>query len=255
VNSLLVRPRLDIQISVPLRPPGARPELAYLGLGAGAFVAGAMAVGGSGALYRTSMALMGVIFCLALLYVRGLVRAADPGHVRVAEGSLRFVRPASVAILPAAMSAAGAAFGVISLFAPAWSGERFGLSGGAGPMALWAGAVGVASTVWLAMQLWALRLPTGLAVSAAGLDGVRGGADARVAWEMIDAVHAEPSGTGARLAITVTGGSVLALHAHEIGSDPNVVAAIIDHFLTHPEDREALSNARQAIRLVEAALA
>jgi len=199
--------------------------------------------------------LMGLIFGLGLLYVRALANSAVSGHVRVADDSLTFVRPASLAILPAAIAAAGFAFGAISLFAPAWSGERFGLSGGVGPLALWAGVVGASSVAWLATQLWALRLPVGLTVSEHGLSGLRGGADVRIPWERVEAVKVESGRAGAQLVVTAVGGSAVAVQAAHLGSDPNVVAAVLEHFWTYPEHRCLLGDAREAIRLVEDALA
>jgi hypothetical protein len=248
-----VRPRVVIDRAVAIRPAKDRTGLGYGALGAVALVSAAFVIGADGILFRAYMGLLGMVFCLAMLYMRALVGAAVRGSVRVAEGDLRFVRPRSVAALPLGMGALATMSGALSLVAPAWTGESFALSDGVGTQSLWAGVVALGGVVGLVIEAWSLRLPTGLVVDESGLVGVRGGPDAQLPWERLESASVVTSSTGACLAITAVEGSVVTIQAPQIGSDPNVVAAIIEHFRTHPEDREVLGDAREAIRRVEAA--
>ena len=247
--------RLVISDPVPLRPAKAlSPAILYWMFGAGAVVLGLVSISVDGGFFRAYIASLGVLSLLILLYLHAVIVGAVQGRIRVAEGGLRFVRTRSAATLPAALAAAGMIPGILSLVAPAWTGEVFGLSALQDPLDLFLGVVTLAGPVWLIQQAWALRLPPGLGVSALGLWGVRGGANLCLPWEDLDSASVVDSKTGARLVITSTVGS-FTVQPYEIGSDPNLVAVIIEHFRTHPEGREALADADEAIRRVEAARA
>lgn len=253
MRTTIVRPRVAIHRAVAIRPAKDRTGLGYGVLGTFALVGAAFAIAGDGVLFRVYMGSVGVVLGLIALYVRALVGAAVRGSVRVGEDGLRFVRPRSVAALPTAMGLAAAILGAVSFFAPAWTGETFGLSDGVGTPSLWAGVATLGGVVGLVIEAWSLHLSTGLGVDESGLVGVRGGADVRLPWERLESASVVTSSTGACLAITAVGGWAVTIQAPQIGSDPNVVAAIIEHFRTHPDDREALGDAREAIRRVEAA--
>lgn len=212
------------------------------------------AISGDGTLYRVFMGGLGVSFGANMFYLLAHFAAATQGRVRVAEGGLRFVRTRSEATMPALVGLFGMAPGVLSLVAPAWTGEVFGLADDHYGQNLFLGVVTLAGAVWLVQQAWALRLPAGLGVSALGLWGVRGGANVCLPWDDVESVSVVDSKTGARLFITSTDGT-FTIQPYEIGSDPNPVAVIIEHFRTHPDDREALGDAGEAIRRVEDARA
>lgn len=255
MTSTLLRPRLTIVHPVSVLATSARSGLLYGTLGICAVGAGIVAIAGEGVLFRADVGLYAVFMGLAMLYARALNGSTVPGAIRVAEGALRFIRPRSAATLPMAMGVTSTTAGVLSLVAPAWTGEVFGLAAGFGPLTVWLGALTLLGAVWLVQQAWGLRLPPGLGVSALGLWGVRGGADVSLAWDDLESVSVVDSRTGARLAFALTDDSVIGVPRYDIGSDPNLVAVIIEHFRTHPEDREALGDADEAIRRVEAARA
>ena len=113
--------------------------------------------------------------------------------------------------------------------------------------------VGALSALWLTQMLWALRRPRGLLVSSWGLRGVRGAPSVLLPWDYWRRAVAVASPNGARLVLQLESGGSVTIHGQYLGSDPNLVAAIIEHFRTHADDGDRLANAHDAIRCVEEA--
>jgi hypothetical protein len=202
-----------------------------------------------GALYRLALVMFAAVLVLLIPYLFVLMLAVHRGGIQVARrGGLRFVASPFVIILPLLISTVGLIPGLLAVAAPAWTGESFGTGQGS----IWWSLTSLLSLSWLAQQAWRLRLPSGLRLSADGLFGVRGSSAVRVAWDQLGEVTAIPGPTGARLQLTVAQ-SPIVIDAAMLGSDPSVVATIIEHFRTHPDDRRSLSDADEAIRRVEEA--
>jgi hypothetical protein len=66
---------------------------------------------------------------------------------------------------------------------------------------------------------------------------------ARVHWEVVEPM----------IVFRRTSGEAYEVSCGRIGSDPNVVAAIVRFYLDHPEQRDALRNPVEALRRVEQA--
>lgn len=62
---------------------------------------------------------------------------------------------------------------------------------------------------------------------------------------------ARPSSTGAQLHLELADGGVLTVNGVQMGSDPNVVTALVEHFRTHPDHRDQLTDGVEAVRTVE----
>jgi hypothetical protein len=58
-----------------------------------------------------------------------------------------------------------------------------------------------------------------------------------------------------RVVLTLSTGGSIILAPHFLGSDPNVVAAVINYYRAHPEQRPLLSDPHAALDHVEEALA
>lgn len=110
--------------------------------------------------------------------------------------------------------------------------------------------LGLLGLVFLAQQLWALRVPRGLQLTPEGLRGVRGVGRLALTWDDLGAASAVSTRSGAKLCLHVTGGGAHLLPRRLLGSDPDAVAAIINHYLRHPADRGHLSDPEVAIRRV-----
>ncbi|MEV8250421.1 hypothetical protein AB0O87_05795 [Microbacterium sp. NPDC076768] len=104
----------------------------------------------------------------------------------------------------------------------------------------------------LGALLWSVRTPAGLTLDERGLRGVREHTSFDVEWDGL--VRAESGGKmGMKLTLhfrdrrrpVVVGGP-------QIGSDPAVVAAVIEYYRLHPAERTHLSDGPGAIRVVEA---
>ena len=112
------------------------------------------------------------------------------------------------------------------------------------------GVVAGAGLLWLVQQLWALRLPSGLTLSETGLRGVRGSKAVRLLWDDLDHAEATSYKTSARLRLYPHVGRSVEIDPHYLASDPNVVAAVINFFVEHPEHRAALAAPVAALDLV-----
>lgn len=205
------------------------------------------ALGSPDPVYRLLM--LGVVGLFVVFAIGSLLLAlsAAAGRVRIddAPGSLRFRPPTAIWIL-----FAGVAAGMVALAVPIVLTGAFGWSlPRASPLAL--GLVGLA---FLAQQLWWLRTPVGLALTAEGLRGVRGLGPLSIRWDELDGVDVVDS-RGARLVLRRTDGAVHVVPPLWLGSDPNAVGPVIEFFRTHPEQRSALgSTPSDALRIAEETL-
>ena len=110
----------------------------------------------------------------------------------------------------------------------------------------------IAGVASILPRLLALRLPAGLTVDEAGVRGVRGSKRIDVAW--VDLVSVRALGdAGPQLVVHAKAEAPVLVHAHAIGSDPAIVAAVIEHFRQNPSQRHELVSGRRAIQIVEQA--
>lgn len=198
--------------------------------------------------FRLFMGSCAVLLLVAVSAVSAYAFAVTRGVIRVDAGApaLRFAPPARVRTLFTALGVAALLPVAATL-----------LTGTIGDTPLRGGGViglGVLAVIWIGQQLWSLRVPRGLTLSELGLAGVRGTAAVSVAWSEL--AHAEAVwDRGAKLVIHRTGMSALVIEPRWTGSDPNLVALIVTHYLEHPEDRGLLGDAEAAVRRVEGAAA
>jgi hypothetical protein len=109
-------------------------------------------------------------------------------------------------------------------------------------------ALAAASLVWLVPQAASLRHPPGLTLDASGLSGVRGSKRVALPWDDLDGVSLQES-RGAMLVLEPHDAAPIVIDARWIGSDANLVAAIIEHFRAQRTDRAALDEGPSALRL------
>lgn len=188
---------------------------------------------------------------LLVVNLRAFQRTVARGALRIHQpGMLRLVPQRSVVVfLPSVWSFLLAGPALLGLVAPAFGQENFlALQG-----SWWLVLLSVVGLVLLLKQVWDLRVPEGLTLTPSGLMGVRGTKPFNVSWDGLQEATAATKQAGLCLQLTLAGHSVLSVPGAYIGSDPNVVAAIIEHFRTHPEDRKYLADGDEAIRVVEAA--
>lgn len=107
-----------------------------------------------------------------------------------------------------------------------------------------------ASLLLVGQQLWALRTPRGLALSENGLRGVRNSKPVHLRWDDLAGAQAVAA-KQTRLHLILVGGGVIEVVPTWTGSDPNVVARVIEFYLAHPEHRAILATPREAVALVE----
>ncbi|MGO3148139.1 MAG: hypothetical protein ACTIJ6_10725 [Leucobacter sp.] len=110
--------------------------------------------------------------------------------------------------------------------------------------------LGVLGLVFLAQQLWSLRVPRGLELTSEGLRGVRGAGRIVLSWDDLDAATAMSSRSGAKLGLHAKRGEVHVIPRRLLGSDPDAVAAIINYYHRHPAERDHLVDPDVAIQLV-----
>lgn len=195
------------------------------------------ALGSPDPVYRLLM--LGIVGLFAILVVGSVVlsHSAGDGRVRIGDrpGSLLFRPPTGIWILFAGVSIA-----MIALAVPAVLTGAFGWSlPRASPVAL--GLVGLG---FLLQQLWWLRTPVGLALTPDGVSGVRGVHPVTIPWDELRGADVVDS-RGARLVLHRADGGVQTVGALWLGSDPNVVAAVIEFFRAHPERRDLLAGPPQ----------
>jgi hypothetical protein len=254
VTSVTLSPRVlprDAE-RVSVHAPGYRPSFAVAALAVVAAVPLVIAVVAEQPGFRLFMAALGVLILVGIPVGLTWTRAVRPGalQVRVDAVGLRF---APSPAMPVTMFAA-ATLGVLVAALPYLLGA-VGIPTIAGVSIRFSPFVlGVVALGWLGYQLVGLRDPSGLTLTPGGLRGVRGGGHVDLAWDELESVEVRPARAGARLVLTARSGAAVSVDPHWMGSDPNLVAAIVAHFSAHPDDRAALAGGRTAIRLVEAAV-
>lgn len=224
--------------AVPLRPPGAL-NPAWFGVFAGflgaATLVAALAAGST--LHALGLALTAAMLGAFAFYLHSLARSARAGFVRAsADGPFTCVRPRSAVVWQWIVPTVGLPLGVLAIVARQTRDEAFGPGQGA----IWLAIVWVSAAAWLVKQILDLRVPAGLTVSPTGLTGVRGSGPLSAGWADVERAFAVPSRTGAKLVLEFSNRSAMEIDATLIGSDPNAVAAIIEHYRMHPDDREDL---------------
>lgn len=199
-------------------------------------------------LLMASLSVMMLVLIIALLLrVRGL----RPGAIRiVAVGELRFLpsrghRVGGIAV-PVAMLLPVIILGVVAvcdLPTQASSSRLLALL----PMVLLGTSIGS-----LAMAVWSMRIPLGLRVGATGLAGVRGSRVTNVTWDELERVA--PLGAyGSKLVVATRSRGSIVLDAHHLGSDPAIVADVIEFYRKRPGERKRLADGVGAISAVEVA--
>ena len=115
-------------------------------------------------------------------------------------------------------------------------------------------ALSLVGLVWLTQIIVSLRTPAGLTLSVSGIRGVRGTKNVDLRWDSLlgaGVIFVKDS----RLVLSLTTGGTILIAPQYTGSDPNVVAAVLNYYRAHPEHRALLANPRGALDHVEAALA
>lgn len=176
-------------------------------------------------------------------------RALRAGSVRVVtSGPLRFVPPPYLRPLFAIVAIAFLIPAVVSLVVALLGLPTMG--GSTRFTTVLPYLLAVVSLVSLVRLLWSMRTPAGLRVDAEGLSGVRGSKRVQLAWNDLDGALA-PGPHGPTLALLTRTHGPISIDAHHIGSDPAVVAGVIQHYLDHPAQRFRLEDGMGAIRAVE----
>lgn len=229
---------------VPLHATTQSPLVAFVVLIAIALLAAAIAVASADPQLTPFMGAFALLFVAAAFVVHRWSAMLEQRVVRVdtARDGLRFVAPAGVQL-------GFALLGLLALL-PVVSVLLFGLPSEAPLGPLLPLVVGGAALAGLGQEAWALRIPDGLTLSEAGLRGVRGSTPVELSWD--DLSHASVvSVKGARLVLNLRSGRGIVVDPRRIGSDPNVVAPVIDFFLENPRHRAVLSTPVAALALVE----
>ncbi|MGO1735205.1 MAG: hypothetical protein ACTHZ9_02635 [Leucobacter sp.] len=213
-------------------------------------IAFAIALADSNIGFKLFMASSGVTMLVLVigLYLRS--RALRAGEIRIeASGELRFmpsrsVRVASVGVAIACFVPAAATLIVNVLGLPTQSG--YTRSTITLPFAL------ALLGVWLLIQaILSARTPAGLRVGPYGIQGVRGSKRVHLGWD--DLVSASPFGKhGPKLMLLTEDRGAIIIDSHRTGSDPAIVARIIEYFKANPMQRAQLSDGAAAIRILEA---
>ena len=237
---------------VPVHPPGYRTPVAYAVIAAVAAVLLLLALVGSPTGFRLFFAGLGVLALGALLVAIATSRSVTPGEVRLDRDAvgLRFAPTPALRLSWAVLAILGVLVGALPYVLdaaglPATSGSlltRFS------PL-----AIGLAAFAWLVVQVAALAVPSGLTLTAHGVRGVRGAGRIDLPWDEVSRVEVV-STRGARLVLHSRAGTATSLDGRVLGSDPNLVAPIVEHFRAHPADRSTLGDPAAALALVEAAV-
>jgi hypothetical protein len=239
-------------VRVPVHAPGYRPSFAFGALVVVAAVPLVIAVLAADPGFRLVMAALGLLILLVIPYAVAWVRALPAGAIRVdsASAGLRFAPSSSLAATAAVVAVAGMLVGALPYVL-----DAFGLPAtlGAGVTRLGPAVLGVLALAWLGYQVWGLRDPAGLTLTPEGVRGVRGSGHVDLPWSDLERVDVTAV-RGARLVLHARGGAAVAIDPHRLGSDPNLVAAIVEHFRTHPGDRGALAEGIAALARVEDAV-
>ncbi len=93
------------------------------------------------------------------------------------------------------------------------------------------------------------RLPTGAKLARETLFVRELAAWKQISWREVDRAEVELGRYGILyLVLPLRNGEIVRSSAQALGSDPNVVAAIIRFYLEHPEHRDALKDSEEALR-------
>lgn len=196
--------------------------------------------------FRLLMAGLGaaVLSIILGLLVRRL--ALRPGRVRIAAaGELRFVPPRSLRISAVAVPIAFL-LPAAAAFAIAW----FGLPSQPSVLRVSRTMPYVLTAVSLGMlgrAAWSLRTPLGLRVSPEGLRGVRGSGSVALRWDELAGATAT-LGRAPSLVLLTHSGAAVSVDAHHLGSDPAIVAALIERYRGRPALRPELADGLGALR-------
>lgn len=200
--------------------------------------------------FRLFMSAAGLAMLVLVLGLGVRRRALRTGEIRIsAEGTLRF-RPSGVLmamdfVVPLVLGLPALARAVVSLCGlPMMAGlTRFTTLS---PYVLGALALGL-----LARALLGLCTPAGLRVDARGLHGVRGATVLDIPWDELD--RSAPVGrSGPRVSFVTRAGGGVVVDAHYLGSDPALVAQIVEYYRTRPAERALLADGVAAVQAVQA---
>lgn len=191
--------------------------------------------------FRLIMASVGLIMCVMIVALLLRVRGLQPGVIRIdATGGLRFVPPRThraglVAVPLSLLLPVGVLFWVRVAGLPTQaSSSRFMASA---PYVLLA-----VSLVSLALIAWSMRVPVGLRVGPSGISGVRGNGALNLDWG--DIASASPVGEyGPKLGLVTSAGDAVLIDAHHLGSDPAIVARILEFTEVDPRAARSLRTA------------
>lgn len=199
--------------------------------------------------FKLFMASVGITMLILVVALYFRSRALRSGTIRIAdEGELRFVPPGviragNMGVAIAFLIPAVASLIITLLDLPTQQG--FSRLTVVGPYLL--AAVGI----WLLVkEVLSERTPAGLQVDADGLSGVRGTKRVDLRWE--DLENATAFGRhGPKLMLLSRNQGPLILESHHFGSDPAIVAEVIEYFKANPTQRAQLVDGAAAIRTVE----
>lgn len=249
-QSVLLRPNI---------PTGGRPILpkarqlgpAMLGLSVVPAIAIIIALVDSRVGFKLLMASLAVTMLVLILALFFRVKALQPGAVRIAAaGGLRFIPPkthrATLVAVPLSLLLPVIVLLLVrALDLPTQASSSRLMA--ALPIVFVAVSLGS-----LAVVAWSMRIPAGLQLAADGLHGVRGGKLINLSWA--DIVSAAPAGVhGPRLMVMTRSGGAFVIDGNHLGSDPAIVARVIEFYCAHPARRDDLADGNGAIRAVEAA--
>lgn len=230
--------------AVPLYTSKQSPVVAFVVLIGVAALAGAVAAASADPQLTPFMATFALMFVAAAIVVYRWSTVVQARVVRIdpVRSALRFAAPVTIQL----------GFAVLGLLAllPLVSVVLFGLPREAPLGLLLLLVVGGGAVVGLGQQLWALRAPAGLTLSDSGLRGVRGSIRVAISWSDLSHASVIP-GKAAQLVLNLRTGAVLVVDPHRIGSDPNVVAPVVNFFLANPRHRATLATPMAALALVE----
>ena len=226
-------------VALPSAKPNPLAITLLIGLTALVFVA--FAVGADNPVSRAVAAAGAVMLVLILIAALRMPGDISRRVVRIDTnaGALRFVGPRLVPVLFWLAALAGSV--------PAVAALAFGFDLVGRAMLF----IGLVALFWVGQQLWALRTPRGLTLSEQGLRGVRGSKPVNLGWDDLSYAEAISSPQGAKLVLQLRPSGAIVIMPHYTGSDPNVLAPLINFFLAHPEHRTALATPMAALVLVE----
>lgn len=247
-RTVLLRPTIPTD-GRPILPNGGPSSVLFLALCLVPAIAIAIAVVDTRSGFQLFMGSLAATMSVLIVALYFRMRGLRAGAIRIdAEGGLRFAPPRShrVSLIAVPLSlllpvAAMLSIRVLDLPTQASSSRLMA----AMPFVLTAVAAGS-----LALVAWSMRVPAGLRVSEHGLVGVRGSKPVDLGWD--DILGASPAGQhGPRLRVRSAAGGDVIIDCHHTGSDPAVVAAVIEFYRLRAALRRGLGDGRAAIQAVE----